>query len=110
MDSFKVVITPDAMAMLTNIVDYITFEKQNPSAADAVYLDAFETADELENTAGSFGLCKRKVLADLGYRKILFRQHEYLLLYKIYGHTAVVEAVFHQSEDYENKFAHSLGL
>lgn len=109
MDTFEVLITPDAMDMLTNLSDYIMYEKQNPSAADDVYQDALETADQLEIVAGSLAFCKRKVLADRGYRKIFFQRHDYVMLYKIYGNTAVVEAVFHQKEDYENKFAHSLG-
>lgn len=108
MDSFEVLITPDAMDMLNNVSDYIMIEKQNPEAADDMYQDAIETADKLETMAGSLGLCQRKILADNGYHKILFQRHKYVLIYKIYGKTAVVEAVFHQKEDYENKFAQKL--
>lgn len=110
MDTFEVLITPDALEMLTNLSDYILKEKQNPSAADDVYADAIETAEQLENVAGSLNFCKRKVLANRGYRKIMFKRHDYVLIYKIYGNTAVVEAIFHQREDYENKFSHSLGI
>ena len=110
MDTFEVLITPDAMDMLTNLSDYILFNKQNPDAADDVYQDALETANQLQTVAGSLGFCKRKILADHGYRKICLQRHDYVLLYKIYSNTAVVEAVFHQKEDYENKFVHSLNI
>ncbi|MEE8808389.1 MAG: type II toxin-antitoxin system RelE/ParE family toxin [Lactimicrobium sp.] len=110
MDSFNVLITPTALKMIDNIVDYILEEKDNPSAADAVYLDAMNTADQLETVAGSLGLCKRRILADRGYRKIHLRHHQYLLIYKIYKSTVVVEAIFHESEDYERKFEGQLKL
>ena len=110
MDTFKVLITPDAMNMLTDLSDYILINKQNPSAADDVYQDALETANQLQTVAGSLGFCRRKILAEHGYRKIFLQRHEYVLLYKIYGSIAVVEAVFHQKEDYENKFVHSLNI
>lgn len=109
MDTYEVLITPDAMSMLDNISDYIGFELQNPGAADAVYLDALSTADELETVAGSLNFCRKKALADHGYRKINLKKHDYVLIYKIYDTIAVVEAVFHQSQDYENTFAHSMG-
>lgn len=109
MDTFKVLITPDAMDMLTSLSDYIMSEKQNPIAADDVYQDALATAEQLETVAGSLALCNRKKLADRGYHKILFQRHDYVMLYKINGKTAIVEAIFHQKEDYENKFANSLG-
>lgn len=110
MDSFEVLITPDAIDMLNNLCDYIMIEKQNPEAADDIYRDAIDTADKLETMAGSLEICQRKILADNGYHKILFQRHKYILIYKIYGKTAVVEAVFHQKEDYENKLTRKLHL
>lgn len=105
MVSYKVVLTDDALSMLNAAVDYVALELQNPMAADAIYTDALDTINELENIAGSLRIIALPSLAALEYRKMLFKRHDYVFIYKLYGITAVIEGVFHQSEDYENKFA-----
>ncbi len=37
-----------------------------------------------------------------GYHLINFLRHRYLMLYRIEGKTAYVDAIYHQFQDYEN--------
>lgn len=98
------------MEMLNDYADYITYEKQNPFAGDAIHRDAIETGHVLSRVAASLSFCKSRRLAKLGYRKILFQKHKYLFIYRLDGNVAIVEAVYHQSQDYENKFSKEQGI
>lgn len=104
MDLFKVDISPTARKRLERYVDYIQFTLLNDQAADAVMQDALETIEDLEKTAESLGLCTDPDLEAMGYRKILFRRHDYVMIYDIDGHTARIKGVYHLLQDYENLF------
>ena len=100
---YKVVITEDAEADLDAFIRYLLFEKKNTQAATAV-LDDFEaTKESLKRVAGSLKLCDNPKLNVLGYRRINFLSHRYFMLYRIEGDTAVVDNIFHELQDYENK-------
>jgi hypothetical protein len=58
MVSYKVEISPTARDQLNRYVNYIQFTLLNEEAADAVLLDAYETIDDLEASAGSLRFCK----------------------------------------------------
>lgn len=64
--------------------------------------DAEDTLKRLSNMADSLKLCENIRLHDLGYRKIHFKRHNYLMLYRIEGNKAYVDAVYHDLQDYEN--------
>ena len=44
-----------------------------------------------------------------GYHIIHFMRHRYLMLYRIEGTIAYVDAIYHQLQDYENTFADESG-
>ena len=100
---YKVVITEDAEADLDAFIGYLLSEKKNRQAATAV-LDDFElTKESLKRVAVSLKLCDNPKLDVLGYRRINFLSHRYFMLYRIEGDTAVVDNIFHELQDYENK-------
>ncbi len=99
---YNVVITDKAKSQLDDYVRYIAVDLKNPDAARAVLGDAEETKNELSLVAGSLQICDNPKLKEYGYRKILFRRHRYLMLYRLVGVTAVVDAIYHQLQDYEN--------
>lgn len=105
MDLYNVVLSPTARSQLNRYVDYIQFTLLNEEAADAVLLDALETIDALEVSAGSLAFCNHPVLKSLGYRKILFRKHDYVMIYDIEGTTARIKGIYHLLQDYENLFS-----
>ena len=108
MDSFDVIISPKALSQLNNYIDYLQYTLLNDQAARNVWRDALETRNQLSKTAGSLKLCTHPQLKKDGYRVIHFMRHRYLMLYRIEGATAYVEAIYHQLQDYENIFADEL--
>ena len=110
MDLYKIIIAPEAMEQLNEYVSYIKYELLNESAARGVYDDATETGSELTKVAGSLQYCRSPLLRKYGYRVILFRHHQYLMVYRIEGKIAYVDGIFHQKQDYENLFARMHGL
>ncbi len=108
MDLFEVIISPRAYSQLDDYLGYIQYTLLNPQAAKSVWLDVKETADELTRSAGSLKLCENPKLKECGYRAISLKRHNYVMLYRIEGHNAYVEAIFHQRQDYENTFSQEL--
>lgn len=100
---YKVVITSDAEIDLDEHIQYLIFEKKNLQAASNI-LDDFEaTKNSLSKVAGSLRLCSNPKLNKLGYRRINFLSHRYFMLYRIKGDLAIVDKIFHELQDYENK-------
>ena len=100
---YKVVMTADAEEDLDRFIRYLLFEKQNSQAASNVLNDFEATKQVLSNMAGSLKLCGNPRLYALGYRKIHFLSHRYFMLYRIEGNLAVVDSIFHELQDYENR-------
>ena len=108
MDLYKVEIAPSALKQLETYIDYIQNTLLNPEAADSVILDALDTVTQLESVAGSLQYCSKESLRDLGYRKINFLRHDYVMIYSLVDHVAQVKAIYHQLQDYENTFFEEL--
>ena len=104
MDSYNVVISPKALSQLESYIDYIQNTLLNEQAALSVWQDAVETRGRLSVSAGSLADCRHPRLKALGYRMIRFANHRYIMLFRIDGATAYVEAVYHELQDYENLF------
>lgn len=100
---YKVFVTIDAENELDAFVRYLLLEKRNEQAAGA-FLDDFElTKQTLSKVAGSLAYCENPRLKKLGYRRINFISHRYFILYRIEGNTVIIDNIFHQLQDYENK-------
>ncbi len=100
---YEVVITSDAEKDLNEFVQYLLFEKKSKQAAKNV-LDDFElTKESLSRVAGSLKLCENPRLNKLGYRRINFQSHRYFMLYRIVDSLVIVDNIFHELQDYENK-------
>ncbi len=108
MDSFDVIISPKALSQLNNYIDYLQYTLLNDQAGCNVWQDALETRDQLSKVADSLKLCTHPQLKKHGYHVIHFMRHRYLMLYRIEGTTAYVDAIYHQLQDYENTFADEL--
>ncbi len=100
---YKVMITSDAEEDLDRFIRYLLFKKKNRQAALNVLNDFEETKRTLSVAAGSLKLCDNPRLNALGYRKIHFLSHRYFMLYRIEGNLAIVDNIFHELQDYENK-------
>lgn len=100
---YKVVITSDAEEDLDGFIRYILLEKQNEQAAKNL-LDDFETTKQsLSRVAGSLKMCDNPQLKELGYRRINFLSHRYFMMYRIEDDIAIVDNIFHELQDHENR-------
>ena len=61
------------------------------------------TKKELAVVAESLGMCQNPRLKELKYRRIGFLKHKYFMLYRVEGNMAIVDNIFHELQDYENK-------
>lgn len=110
MVSYNVKISPRAREQLNHYIDYIQYTLLNDQAADNVLQDALETIEVLESTAGSLKLCNSLKLKNLGYRKIKFCHHDYVMIYDIIDDVVQIKAIYHLMQDYENLFMDDYGL
>ena len=101
--SYKVVLTPDAEEDLNQFIRYLLYEKKNAQAAANVLDDFDMTKQNLSRVAGSLKLCEHPKLKALGYRRIGFLSHRYFMLYRIEDQLAIVDGIFHELQDFENK-------
>ena len=65
--------------------------------------DFDDTIGSLEMRAESFGYCKSERLRKLGFHKIHFQRHRYLLVYRVKQDSVIVEGMYHELQDYENR-------
>lgn len=102
MRTYKVIITESAKEQLKEYIAYIMREFQNKQAAQALRDDARETKKRLEICAGSLRPLQNPGLN--GYRKMHFLKHDFVMLYRIEGNGVYVDRIYHELQDYENKF------
>lgn len=115
MDSLKtytVIMAPRAQELLDEYLYYILTEFQDPITVDRVSDDALRTIETLKNVAGSLTFLRDPDLRSLGYRKINFIYHDYVMIYRVEENDDIarIVAIYHQMQDYENLFAHELGI
>ncbi len=100
---YKVIITSDAENDLDGFIKYLLFEKKNEQAASSVLNDFQATVKSLSQVAESLKFCDNPKLKSLGYRRINFLSHRYFMLYRIDEDKVIVDSIFHELQDYENK-------
>ena len=100
---YKVVVTSAAAAELDDFIRYLLLEKKSEQAASNVLNDFEATVQILSKMAGGIKLCDNPRLRELGYRRMHFQSHRYFLLFRIEGKTAIVDGIFHELQDYEDR-------
>ena len=100
----EVIITDRALEMFDEDLYYLVYSKKNSQAASHLIDEFNDTQDMLYQVAESLGFCRDEDLKALGYRIIFFNHMEYLFIYRVTDNKAVIDAMYHQSQDYENLF------
>ena len=108
--AYKVIITPPAKHQLEMYIAYTLSEFKNLQAARAIIADAKETKKRLSSVAGSLALCEDEVLARNGYRRIMFAKHDFFMVYRIDNDNVIVDAMYHELQDYESVFTRRMHL
>ena len=100
---YDVAVTSEAEQDLDEFIRYLLFEIRSEQAAGNL-LDDFEaTKSSLSYMAGSLQYCENPELRKLGYRRMNFLSHRYFMLYRIEDNKAIVDNIFHELQDYENR-------
>lgn len=100
---YEILVSEDAERDLDRFIRYLLFEKENEQAARNL-LDDFEmTKQSLAYVAGSLKDCMNPRLREPGYKRINFMAHRYFMLYRIEGNKAIIDNIFHDLQDYENR-------
>lgn len=100
---YEVFITIDAENDLNQFVRYLLFEKHSEQAARNLLNDFELTKQNLQRVAGSLKDCENPRLKELGYKRINFTAHRYFMLYRVEENRAIIDGIFHELQDYENK-------
>lgn len=100
---YKVVVTKDAQEDLERFVKYLIFEKESMQAAQNLLNDYDATIESLRHVAGSLKLCDNPRLRQQEYHRINFLNHRYFILYRIADGNVIIDNIFHELQDYENK-------
>lgn len=100
---YDVIITSDAENDLNRYIRYLLFEKGNEQAASNLLDDFEETVQALSSVAGNLKFCENPRLKELGYKRINFHRHRYFMLFRVVKSEAIVDSIFHELQDYENK-------
>ena len=100
---YKVVITIDAENDLDQFINYLIYEKKSLQSANNLLDDFDSIIESLTHIAGSLKLCDNPRLRKLGYRRISFLKHRYFMLYRLVDNLVIVDNIFHELQDYENR-------
>lgn len=106
--AYKVRITPPAKHQLEMYIAYTANELRNKQAARAIKEDAVSTARRLAEVADNLAFCNNEVLAKNGYRRIFFEKHDFFMVYRIENNYVIVDAMYHELQDYEAVFINHL--
>lgn len=99
---FRVEISDLANEQYDKFLEYIYHTLLNPQAAASLMQDFDDTIGILEEQADSLGYCRSGRLRKLGFHKIHFQRHKYLLVYRVKMDRVIVEGMYHELQDYEN--------
>jgi plasmid stabilization system protein ParE len=99
---YKVIISEFAKQQIDEYLYYLAYVKKNEQAVRSVWEDFQKTSVRLGIVAGSIKDSDNDILKRLRYKIIHLEKHKYIMVFRVIGRTAFVEAVYHESQDYIN--------
>lgn len=107
---YKVIITPLARHQLEMYIAYTLSSFKNTQAARSIRDDSLRTKARLAKMAGVLAPCDNPILSKHGYHKIHFDKHDFFMVYRIDEDKAIVDAMYHELQDYEEVFISKMNL
>ena len=102
--AYKLNITERDDELLDNLVYHLIYRLKNKQAATHL-LDCIDVIyDRLEVNPFQFAECRDSYLAKKGYREAVVLQMDYIIIFDVRDDVANVVGIFHQLENYQNKF------
>lgn len=100
---YKVLISNRAEEQLSAIIEYVAERLCNPTAAKAILDDIESAFNTLETIPEAFAVCEDPYLSSKGYRKVVLKEHNYVLIYRLQDDIVQVSGIFHFRENYIEK-------
>ena len=98
----EIVFTRRGRKTYNNCVNYILERFKDPFAATNLNREIERALGFLESSPASCPLCDNPKLNKRGIRKIHLRKYKYKIFYHIVGKTVIIDALIHDSQDFEN--------
>lgn len=101
--AYKLLLTESAGSDLDGILAHLTGELRSPAAASELLVAIEVVYQHLEESPFLYALCRQKLLAAYGYRKVPIRG--YLMIYRVDEARLIVyiELFFSELEDFESE-------
>lgn len=98
---YKITVTDLALKDLRNIIDYISNQLANPSAASSFLDSVAHCYNTLESMPFAFEQCRDSRLRKLGYRRYVIKK--YVMVYRVSeeDRTVYILRFFYGAQDYE---------
>ena len=98
MDSIhKVILSKNARRQLDRILGYYALDLSNVKIAKDILKDARATKEKLLQHVHEFQLCNDEYMAGLGFRKVYFENHDYMMIYLVDANIVTVTAIYQMS-------------
>lgn len=101
---YNIEFSNDASEDIERTISYLCNVLLNPVAAKALLLEINEVLLFLKSNAHTMSFHQDENLKELGYRKISFKRHNYIFVYKLVGNTAQIQGFFNTRENFKKHF------
>ena len=101
MRTYRVVVTDEAMLQMKEYLSYLKNDLANPQAAKSLRDDWKETRESLSVIAGSIGEPDNEKLVMRNLKKMHFKRHAYVMLFRLNGDIVEVVNIYHDLQNYE---------
>lgn len=98
---YKIFFTKSGRNTYNNCIDYILKKFKDPFTANSLNTDIEAIIAFLETNPYSCPLCDNPKLSNRNIRKIHLRKHKYKIFYHILDNKVIIDAVTHDSQDFE---------
>lgn len=91
--------------MFINSTEYLLYKvgsDGNTQAARSFLADFDKTINMIQDNPESYALCELERYRKIGLRKAHLKQHNYKVIFHTDDNTIMIDAVFHDKQDYEN--------
>lgn len=91
--------------MFVNSTEYLLYKvggNGNAQAARNFLTDFDKTIKMVQDNPESYALCELKRYRKIGLRKVHLKRHNYKIIFHIEDNVIIIDAVFHDKQDYEN--------
>ncbi len=101
--TYNLIITDEADERMQNLLHHLLHHIKNEQAAVHFIENLEKIYSLLEDNPFQFQKCTDENLASKHYRKAIFSEMNYLLIYKIQCKDVYILGIFHESEQYSDK-------